>query len=86
MAPQTNGAAIVYKSLISPFLKKHEDEIKNIIVNIQKQADEAAKEGFAAANKVAKDNLTTENLMKGAAKVQEAQDKLAEAAGEDKAE
>ena len=34
MAPQTNGAALVYKSLISPFLKKHEDEIKNIITNI----------------------------------------------------
>ena len=86
MAPQTNGAAMVYKTFISPFLKKHEDEIKNIITNIQKQADEAAKEGLAAANKAAKDNLTAENLMKGAAKVQEAQDKLAEAAGEDKAD
>ena len=72
MAPQTNGAAIVYKSLISPFLKKHEDEIKNIIVNIQTQADAAAKEGLAAASKAAKENLTAENMMKGAAKVQEA--------------
>ena len=29
MAPQTNGAAIVYKSIISPFLKKHEEEIES---------------------------------------------------------
>ena len=85
MAPQTNGSALIYKSLISPFLKKHEDEIKNIITNIQKQADEAAKEGIAAANAAAKEHMTAENMMKGAAKVQEAQDKLAEAAGEDKA-
>ena len=72
--------------VIKPFLTAHEEDIKNIITNIQKQADEAAKEGLAAANKAAKDNLTAENMMKGAAKIQEAQDKLAEAAGEDKAE
>ena len=28
MAPQTNGAAIIYKSAISPFLKNHKDEIQ----------------------------------------------------------
>ena len=86
MAPQTQGAALVYSMVIKPFLTAHEEDIKNIITNIQKQADEAAKEGLAAANKAAKDNLTAENMMKGAAKIQEAQDKLAEAAGEDKAE
>ena len=59
-----------------------EQELRNQLA----KADEAAKEGLAAANKAAKENLTAENLMKGAAKVQEAQDKLAEAAGEDKAE
>ena len=72
MAPQTNGAATVYKMLISPFLKKHESDIKNIIVTIQKQADEAAKEGLAKASAAAKEHMTTENMMKGAAKVQEA--------------
>jgi hypothetical protein len=80
MAPQTQGAALVYSCVIKPFLTAHEDDIKNIITNIQKQADEAAKEGLAAANKAAKENLTAENMMKGAAKIQEAQDKLAEAA------
>ena len=28
MAPQTSGAAIIYKSAISPFLKAHKEEIQ----------------------------------------------------------
>jgi hypothetical protein len=31
MAPQTNGAAIIYKSAISPFLKAHKEEIETFI-------------------------------------------------------
>ena len=81
MAPQTNGAAIIFKSLISPFLNKHEKEIQEFIKNVQNQADAAAAEGLKAANKAAQENLTAENLMKASAVANEAQSKLNEAAG-----
>lgn len=67
MAPQTNGAQTLYKSIFQPFLKKHEKEIEAFVEQVQTKATSAGTEFVSQA----KDIASTENLVKAAATAQE---------------
>ena len=84
MAPQTNGAHTFYASVLAPYLKTHEKEIKAFIEKVQSQADEVGKEALKQAQAKAKEVATPENMMKAASMANEAQTKLDEAAAENK--
>ena len=84
MAPQTNGAHTFYASVLAPYLKTHEKEIKAFIEKVQSQADEVGKEAMKQAQAKAKEMATPENMMKAAAAAQEAQAKLDQAVDDKK--
>ena len=66
MAPQTNGAQTLYKSVFQPFLKKHEQEIQKFVENVQTKASEASTEFVSTARSAAQDLGSTENMLKAA--------------------
>ena len=78
MAPQTKGAYTLYSSVLKPFLKTNEKEIMQFIENVKKQADEASREAASMAKDGLKEAASAENLAKGAAMVNKAQEKLDE--------
>ena len=71
MAPQTQGALIVYKKVLSPLFKKNEDSINKLIDDIK---DAASKAQDAAMDK-AREVGTAENMMNAASKMNEAKAK-----------
>lgn len=80
MAPQTQGADVLYRSVFKPFLTQHREEIEGFIKTVKTQADAASKE----AAKAGKDLTSTENLMKAAAAAQSVKEKIDDAADDDK--
>ena len=64
MAPQTNGAHTFYASVLAPYLRTHEKEIKAFIEKVQSQADEVGKEAMKQAKAAAKEHATPENMMR----------------------
>jgi hypothetical protein len=61
MHPQFNGATIIYNTVLKPYLADHKEQIEELIQRTM-SAGESAKQQAAA---LAKENLTTENLLKG---------------------
>lgn len=55
MAPQTQGAATLYRSFFKPLLEQHKDEIENFIGNVVSKAGDLSKEAQAAAKDAVKD-------------------------------
>ena len=78
MAPQTNGAHAFYASVLAPYLKTHEKEIKAFIEKVQSQADEVGKEAMKQASAKAQEMSSPENIAKAAAMASEAKAKLDE--------
>ena len=50
MAPQTNGAHVFYTSVLAPYMKAHEKEIKAFIEKAQASANELGKEAVSQAS------------------------------------
>ena len=83
MAPQTQGAAILYSKVFKPLLEQHKDEIENFIGKVMKGADALQEEALKAAKEGAKDLSSPENMMKAAAAAQQVQSKLDDATKEE---
>ena len=79
MAPQTQGAAILYQKIFKPLLEQHKEEIESFIGTVMKGASSVQEEALKAAKESAKDLTSAENMMKAAALAQQAQTKLDEA-------
>ena len=80
MAPQTNGAHTFYASVLAPYLKTHEKEIKAFIEKVQSQAEDVGKEAMKQAAAKGQEMASPENMMKAAAMANEAKAKLDEVA------
>jgi len=63
MHPTTQGATVVYKTVLSPLLKKNKDKIETLIKDIAGGATSAMKDG---ASFVGKELSKPENMMKAA--------------------
>ena len=82
MAPQTNGAYTLYVSVVGPFLKTHEKEIKSFIEKAKSGAANAATAARQEATKQANEHLTADNMMKMAAKANEVKESMSEVTNE----
>ena len=74
MLPQTKGALVVYKKVLSPLFKKHEEDLKKIIDDVK----EAASKAQEAATEQVKNAASAENMMKAAAMAEQAKAKMEE--------
>ena len=82
MAPQTDGAQTLYKSVFQPFLKKHEKEIQNLVDSVQTRATEASTEFVSTAKSAAQDLGSTENILKAASAAQSLNKEAGETKGD----
>ena len=70
MAPQTQGAQTLYKSIVRPLLRQHKDKIEKIIAEVKGSAVSVAKE----AHKQAMEEISKpENMLRAANAVNTAQ-------------
>lgn len=75
MAPQTQGASLLYKTLVKPILSQHKDRIQAFIDEVKGSASDLSKDAKAAAMKELND---PNNLMKAMNATQQLNQKLNE--------
>ena len=76
MMPQTQGAKIIYSSVLKPLLVKYKPQIEEFIARVSEKASEASKEGMAFASDKAKEFGTAENALKANAMMTDLQTKM----------
>ncbi len=75
MAPQTQGASLLYKTLVKPLLSQHKDKIQRFIDEIKGSASDLSQEAKQAALKELND---PNKLLKAAAAAQQVSEALKE--------
>ena len=74
--PQTQGAKVIYTSVLKPLLVKYKPQIEEFIAKVSEKASEVSKEGMALASEKAKELGTAENALKANAMMNNLQDKM----------